>query len=591
MNTTASKILALIQSNKPYYTAILEKARSESRTLCQTFRDQADWISGWGHQFACPNCAAHLVFDENLPYAPPNTFRCPNCGSTVQGQQYDEAWVYYYRIHLSGMMESAAICAILGDEEARAFMERYFDFYAESYAGFAIHGQGAGKIMPQILDEAVWCVQVLRALYPCRTLFAPEKRRQWYEKLFLPLAALVNAPEKQTSVHNHVLWHKSAVGCIALCFEDETLLAEVLEGPLGIREQAQRGFTADGFWFEGSPLYHYYALEALTGFCQLYAESHPDDALVALLERTHLSPLALSSDDWSIPSINDGWFPLYLDRFADQFHRAAAASGSKALWQQTERIRLRNPESIAAPCSLLIDPAPQNITLWKSTNLAVVRHPVHAILKSGVIARSHMHKDYLSVILPPFSKDLGTPGYGHALYRTWYQLSASHNTVTVDLDQPRPVIPSHLEETENGVRAVIDSGWEGVLSASRTLTAEGDALHDVTELVCDGVHTIDWLFHAEGEAQFSAPLGEEAFLGDRCGYEHLTDVRRIDCGELTVSFVLDGSMLTLKARTEGMEVYAAKSPFNPSNVLRTAIILRQKGDRARFDLRYTLQQQ
>ncbi len=587
MNTTAAAIRALIESDKTYYGPIAQSAAQQSEALCHTFRDQGGWVSGWGHQFACPDCTAHLVFDENMPYNPPNTFLCPNCGRTATGQQYDEAWVYYYRIHVSGKLESAAICAILGDEEARSFIERYFDFYAAHYAGFAIHGEGAGKIMPQILDEAVWCVQALRALYPCRHLFAADKRKAWYEKLFLPLAALVNAPEKQTSVHNHVLWHKCAVGCIALCFEDEKLLDEVLNGTLGIREQAQRGFTADGFWFEGSPLYHYYALEALTGFCQLYAESHPDDPLVALLECTYLSPLVLSEDQWSIPGINDGWFPLYLDRFADQFHRAAAASGSKMLWQQVERIRQRNPQAIAAPCSLLIDPAPENITLWKSTNLAVVRHPVHAILKSGVIARSHMHKDYLSVILPPFARDLGTPGYGHALYRSWYQVSASHNTVTVDLDQPRPVIPSHVEETENGVRAVIDSGWDGVISASRTLTPEGGTLRDRTEIVLHGVHTIDWLFHAEGQAHFSAPLGQEAFLGDKCGYEYLTNVRRIDCDELTVSFALEDSTLTLNACAEGMEVFAAKSPSNPSNELRTAIILRQRSDHAVFDVSYT----
>ena len=429
----------------------------------------------------------------------------------------------------------------------------------------------------------------MHALYPCRHLFSAEKRRYWYEKLFTPLAALVNAPEKQTSVHNHVLWHKAAAGSIALCFEDEKALDEVLNGHLGIREQAERGFTPDGFGFEGSPLYHDYALEALPGCVQLFAHEHPEDPLVALLERTHLAPLELSHDQWSFSSINDGWFPLGMNRFADQFHRAAAAGDSQALWRQVERIRQKNPETICVPGSLLMDPAPPAITLWKHTNLAVVRSPLHAILKSGVIARSHMHKDYLSVILPPFSKDLGTPGYGHALYKSWYQLSASHNTVTVDLDQPRPVIPSHLEETENGVRAVVDSGWEGVKTASRTLTPEGDVLRDRTEITCEGVRTIDWLFHAEGEVQFSAPLGEEAVLGDRCGYEYLTDVRAIDCDQLTVTFTFEGKQLTLTADTRDVQVYTAKSPFNPSNELRTAIILRTVSDRAVFEVTYNQQ--
>jgi len=147
-----------------------------------------------------------------MAFNPPNTFVCPNCGKEAAGQVFDEAWVYYYRLHAAEMLESVAVCAILGDVEALAFLERYFDFYANHYAGFAIHGQGNGKVMPQVLDECVWCILMLRAYYPCRQLFAAEKKQYWYENLFRPVAELVNAPEIQTSVHNHVLWHKSAAG-------------------------------------------------------------------------------------------------------------------------------------------------------------------------------------------------------------------------------------------------------------------------------------------------------------------------------------------------------------------------------------------
>ena len=586
MNTTAEQIRKLVDSHPERYGPVLEKARQDCDVWCRTFRDQPDWVSGWGHDFACPVCTAHLKADSAMAYNPPNRFVCPNCGHVATGPKLDEAWVYYYRLEASAKLESVAVCALLGDPDAKAFMERFLDFYAQHYAGFAIHGEGNGKITPQILDEAVWCVQVLRALYPCRHLFDDAKRKMWYEKLFLPLAALVNAPEKQTSVHNHVMWHKCAVGTIALCFDEADLLKEVLDGTLGIRELAARGLTQDGFWFEGSPLYHYYAMEALTGFCQLYAQEHPHDPLIGLLERAHLAPLALSWDGWHLPSINDGWFPLSLDRFADQFHRAAAASQSQALWQQVEQIRKRVPQSIDRPAALLLDQVDDGIVLWKHTNLAIVREPVYAILKSGVIARSHMHKDYLSVVLPPFSKDLGTPGYGHTLYRSWYQVTASHNAIAVDYDQPRPVIPTHVEETENGVRTVVDSGWEHVVSASRTLTPEGDTLVDRTEIVLDGEHVIDWIFHSEGKPEFATEPGEEAVIGDRCGYQYFSESRIIECDDLNVSFVLDERKLTLQADVRGMEVFAAKSPGNPSNEMRTSIILRTLSDRALFEVRY-----
>lgn len=588
MNTTARQIRQLISSDETYYAPIAEQARKECRLLAQTFRDQPEWISGWGHQFACPECAAHLTFDYAMNFNPPNAFICPNCGREAVGQVFDEAWVYYYRLLTAEKLESVAVCALLGDQDALAFLERYFDFYAEHYEGFAIHGQGNGKVMPQVLDECVWCILLLRAYYPCRHLFAAEKKQYWYEKLFLPVAELVNAPEIQTSVHNHVLWHKSAAGSVAVCFEDEAFLDEILHGRLGIRELVEKGFTADGLWHEGSPLYHYYALEAFTGFCQFFAEKHADDPLIKTLEFTHLSALKLSPDQWSIPSINDGWYPLPLSRFADQFHRAAMASGSDALQTQLERIRQRSPEAVSTPASLLIDRVPAGVELWKNTNLAIFRQPVFAILKSGVLVRSHKHRDNLSVSLPPFSNDLGTPGYGHPLYKGWYQLAASHNTIAVDGDQPPFVIPTHVEECGEGVRAVVDGGWDGVVSAQRTVTPGEDTLHDRTEVVCDGERTIDWLFHAEGEAVFCAEPGEAAELGAYPGYEHLSDVHRIVCDELTVAFTLNGKKLTLAANTAGMQVFTAQSPGNPANVLRTSVILRVRADRAVFDVRYTL---
>ncbi len=587
MNTTARQIRQLISSDEAYYAPIVQQAREECGRLVKTFRDQPEWVSGWGHRFACPECAAQLTFDFAMMFNPPNTFICPNCGKPAVGQAFDEAWVYCYRLQAAEKLESVAVCALLGDQQALAFLERYFDFYAEHYAGFAIHGEGNGKVMPQVLDECVWCILLLRAYYPCRSLFTAEQKQKWYQKLFLPVAELVNAPEIQTSVHNHVLWHKSAAGAVAVCFEDDKLLDEILHGRLGIRELAEKGFTADGLWHEGSPLYHYYALEALTGFCQFFAVEHPDDPLIKTLEYTHLAGLRLSYDNWHMPSINDGWYPLPLSRFADQFHRAAMASQSDALLTQLERIRQRAPGAVSVPASLLIDRVPAGMEIWESTNLAVFRQPGFAILKSGVLVRSHKHRDNLSVIMPPFSNDLGTPGYGHPLYRGWYQLAVSHNTIAVDGDQPPFVIPTHVEQCGEGVRAVVDGGWEGVVSAQRTVTPAEDSLHDLTEVVCDGERTIDWLFHAEGDVRFSAEPGKAAELGAYPGYEHLKDVREIHCDALKVSFTLNGRTLTLSADTKGMQVFAAQSPGNPANVLRTALILRVKASRAVFDAVYT----
>jgi len=589
LNTTSQQIQQLIRSNKKYYSAIAAKATEENRLLCTGFRDQADWVSGWGHDFACPDCASQLIFDRTIDFGHSNQFTCPSCGKVVSGEKLDAAWIYFYRLSMAEQLESAAVCAVMGDQDAVDFLERYFDFYADHYEGFELRGHESGRVMPQVLDEAVWGIFILRALYPCRDLFSAEKKEKWYQQLFLPLATLVNAPQFRKNIHNHELWQRCAAASVALLFHNEELLKETLDGPLGIREMAERGFTADGFWLEGSPLYHYYALEALTGFCQFLAHETPHDPLLSVLERAYTAPLALSCDGWTIPSINDGWFPLSMERFADQIHRAAAASRSPALLRQVETLRQRCPEKTAHPRALLIDQADQGIEFWKGTNMAIVRQPVHAILKSGAVARSHMHRDRLSVILQPFSKDLGTPGYAHPLYKKWYQLAAAHSTIAVDLDQPYFLIPTHIEETDGGARAVVDDQWEQIASASRTLIPDGAILHDRTEIVCVGEHTIDWIFHSEGDVAFSSEPGEEAVLGDRCGYEYFTQVRRLHGDQLCVSFTLEGSTLTLKTDISGMEAYTAKSPGNPANHLRTSLILRKHSDKAIFHVDFTLE--
>ncbi|MBQ2709858.1 MAG: hypothetical protein IJF67_16410, partial [Clostridia bacterium] len=137
-----------------------------------------------------------------------------------------------------------------------------------------------------------------------------------------------------------------------------------------------------------------------------------------------------------------------------------------------------------------------------------------------------------------------------------------------------------------GARAVYDSGWEGVESASRTVTQEGDALIDVTEISCDGVHTIDWLLHLSGDASHNGKAVPAAALGDAHGYEHLTNVRKVNASG---DFVIRAGALTVKIAAAG-DVYLADSPGNPADGKRTAVIVRTVGNAAAVRAEYTTAQ-
>jgi len=588
-----SDVIRRLIASDAHYAECWERVEKSAAFAMTHFDDHVEWLSGWGHDFNCPQCASQMQFNLLMPYAPPNTFTCPRCGATASGPAYDAAWVYYYRSHFGGMLLDVAVCALLGNEDALAFLIRYVDFYADHYAEFPVHGRhaGRGKVMEQGLDEAVWCIAILRALKPCEALIPEEKKRAWYEKFFRPLADLL-LPQSNM-IHNIPTWLKCAVGMIGLFYGDRELLEIAVESEFGIRNQVKKGFTADGFWRECSMTYHFYTVEALTNFFALYAESAPDDPLFAAFERMYTSPIALSHDGCSLPALNDGWYPASLRSASTLIFRAARISGDRSLAETARLLRERTGQNPPPAMELFYTVAESDVVLLGATNLAVLRSPVFAILKSGVLEQSHMHQDYLSLRLPPFSEDLGTPGYAHPLVPTWYRRAPSHNCVCVDGGMPGGVFASHVEETENGVRAVMEeNAWPGIRRASRTLTAEGDALADRTVFeAAEGEHVFDWIFHCDGEAAYSAEALERlpALDGGR-GYEHFTEVtRRAADGAFTAAFTLGGKTLTVAVEDAGdAEIFTARAPGNPADHLRHVLILRRRGQSASFAVTYSV---
>ncbi|MBQ4043611.1 MAG: heparinase II/III family protein [Clostridia bacterium] len=567
--------------------ALLAEAHRITAYAAAHFDDRVERLSGWAHNFVCPDCASRIPFDIDLKYDPPhNVFTCDHCGKTVSSTDHDEAWVYSYRQVYANYMEALAAAALDGNPDAIPFMQRYLDFYADHYAEFPVHGRwaGKGKIMGQGLCEAVWAIAVLRGFYPVRQMFSAEKWAKWHRILFRPLAELL-IPQAQ-KIHNIPCWLWCAVGMIGIAFDDEELLHEAVDGEFGVRNQVEKGFTKNGLWYEGSLHYHYYTAEGLTYFLSLYAKVHPDDPLIERLTGIYCAPLALSHDGYRLQSTNDGWYPRTLEDYATQIHRAAALTGSDRLVRQVETIRQYAPDSLKLPYALLIEKPTPACELWTETNLAIFDEPLKFILKSGVIAPSHRHRDCLSVILPPYSDDLGTPGYGHPLTPGWYRLAASHNCVTVDQNQPAEMIPTHIEAVENGARAVVDGGWKEVTSAARTVTREEENLLDVTEITCSGTHTVDWLLHLSGEVTHNGSETPADALGEQFGYQHFTRIRRIGCeGE----FTLRTGALTVKISSEG-EIYLADSPDNPANGTRTSVIVRTVGETASVRAVYSIEE-
>ena len=575
-------IMKLCESSDAYRAA-LDKSREKAKWARENFADNAEWISGWAHNFGCPRCSAMMTADLSMPYNAPNVFTCPVCGEHASSKDHDEAWVYFYRSRYGALTYASAVSAIMGDTEALDFLIRYLDFYADNYEKFEVHGKhaGKGKIMEQALDEAVWTIDVLSSLNACGSLIPEEKRIYWRDKLFLPITELI-MPQADR-IHNIPTWLMCATGAIGIYFGIDELLDHALNSTFGLRRQIEQGFTADGIWYEGSMTYHYYTASALSGFFSFYAALCPDDPIFESYARIYTAPLTLSYDGRHLSALNDGWYPNSIPMSLI----ASRITGDGALISANRELIDEAPYEMIDEKTLLFGLVESDFVLMAATRLAVIKKPLHVILKAGVIANSHMHRDCLSTRIAPFSEDLGTPGYGHVLTKEWYRFGAAHNAVCVDLAQPTHTVETYMTERNGAAVAGVAGGaWADLELAERSVSVSGDEVIDLTELKAPTEHTYDWIFHSRGTATYSCDAEcEVESLGEGEGYQYITDIRKMRAdGGFEATFTLaDGQTLALTVpETDGLEVYVAKSPDNPANNMRSTVILRRRAKEARF---------
>lgn len=573
---------------KPGYRDIYDKTKSRADYWITHFSESPHETAGWAHDYVC-SCSATLEYHRERP----DLHRCPRCGAVAENtEKITQAWQYYRRRDISNGIEAAALTAVVdNDLNARDFVLNAIRWYADNYHSFAEHGghAGTGKVMGQSLDEAVWCCTLLNALFIIDFDGESDEGKRLYKSLFMPLSQLVI---KQTrAIQNIALWHCAAAVGAAVLFRNDALLKQVLNGRHGARAQISEGFSMDGLWFENSPAYHYYALEAATRLVHyLYAGQIREDIFFDRLIKAWTVYERLAFKNGALVSTNDGGNNQTLISKAP-----AAIAAAWALIPHPDFPLLQ--AHIAkyydkSPCmqALLygIPPSggqkPENESvLLPSNKMCILRSKGGAadvFCKYGNLSKSHAHPDALSISIYPFCMDVGTSGYGSRLHREWYTKTLSHSTVVVDArDQNREAAGSAML-TKGGCcfTAVVNDAYPGV-SISRELLLSGSLLRDTVTVRSNKTHQIDWVFHSSGEACFSGAFSP-AVLGEKAnGYEWLSDIRRWSGGHLAAQWQKDGRILQLSIGPEELcnaEVYFARSPDNPGNLYRDTILIRKR---------------
>ncbi len=572
----------------PSFKAHFDKYRTLAHYWMGHFSESSDRVTGWAHDYVCPSCSANLEYQREQP----SVHRCPRCQTVAENtKKLSEAWQYYRRRDISQGIEAAALTAVIdNDKNACDFVLTSIRWYAEHYKKFAEHGShaGKGKAMGQSLDEAVWCCTLLNALFTIDFNGELEVGKKLYKLLFKPLVKLV-LPQSR-SIHNISLWHAAAATGAAVLFKDDTLLQEVLNSGYGARAQITKGFTEDGIWFENSPGYHFYALDAATTLVHyLYAGKVSENIFYDRLIKAWTVYSKTSFEGGLIPATNDGGNSETLS--------SIAPSALKAAWLLRSHPDINFLQSFITkfyekkPCiqALVYGFQPTKKTIYENKSILLNNNKMcmlrskdsapDVFCKYGNIVKSHAHPDALSISIHPFSMDTGTTGYGSRLYREWYTKTISHSTVVIDARDQNQITGGTAELSKDGTcfSAAVSDAYQGV-TITRELCYIGSSLRDTVNVKSDNAHQIDWVFHVSGEGSFAGSFIPAVLKEKENGYSWLSNIRKWQGAFLTAEWKLENKLLQFTLSPEylhGTEVYFAKSPDNPGNLYRDTIIIRK----------------
>lgn len=475
--------------------------------------------------------------------------RCAGCNKVYSGEPYDD--VIFARVHtanLKNARQAAWAYTITGEEKYAAFAAQVLAGYAERYAKYPYHDNGAGRKPPgktgghlfeQTLNEAY---HLATDIGPAFDLIFPaldEAQRNAIRAGLIKLM-LENIARHKAGKSNWQTWHNAGFIWGGACLDDVEWIKRALEAEgNGFVSQMKESVTADGMWYENSWGYHFYTLHAL----------------VAMAEGSR----RLGVDLWSHPAFKN-MFTLAaeytmadgsLPRFGDDVNSSAAsAQGPLAAAYHAYRdpaiLALLSPE-LDFQGTLLGRDAAQRAAAPELRS-RVFDAAGHAILRAkgpaGLTAAFsfspfggfHGHFDKLSFVFFGHGVELGVdPGraksqaYRLPVHGRWYRATIGHNAVVVNR-QSQAGVAGALElfganEQFAAVRARCDAAYPGIGHA-RTLVLTPEYLLvvddlDATDKTGKKEHRFDWLYHHKGQTVACAAATEDAELKDYPGAEFI----------------------------------------------------------------------
>lgn len=600
--------------NNENYHDMLTAMKQETECFMERFKDDPRFLSGWGHGYFCNEDGGRLIYDINKPYE----HKCSICGKVYSEFIYDSYFITMFRNDaVVTAMKAALLYAVYAEEKYLTFVKTIVGFYSDNYEHFAVHAKekincnlnedvgGAGKIMPQGLNEAIVAIRFIIALELVKDSLDTTWIQEVKEKLFAPMVKLL-LPQKM-HIHNIPVWINSAIGSMGLFFQEEEWVKEATKNPYHVYEQIRNGVTDSGFWYEGSIHYNFFALEGLMSFL-VFAKSYCldipsdiEDTVFHMLEAAY----EYAFDNDIFPNPSDGWPNISLKTYSYIYFMGYKVFGERVLPfikhientpGERGKLPLSEPYYYKNKISLeriLFGPDIMELRAEKiksrgsknfsGSNCAILRNnEFNVFLKYGHQTKSHAHPDKMNIEImvggKVLTKDLSNSGYASKLCNGWHRTIAAHNTCVVngmstDITKSGEV----TQFSDNLIEAKVVA-YEGVMY-TRKLELRDETLLDSFLVSCEKSSVIDWFFHFETPIETEQLELKEVNLFTE--YPYVTKVSEIGAEEKTL--ILKNDLVTMQLiLEEGVKVYFTKTYNNPANTMRDTIILRKEGKEASF---------
>jgi hypothetical protein len=557
-----------------------------------------DSAGQWSHHYVCKACG------NRLKHVVPKHV-CRGCSAEYTGWPYDQVaagWQHGRNFRQARDMALAYTFTGRGEFASRtreillAYAQRYPEWKLQNVRGHV--SNSAGRLYAQTLDEACAVIGLAWSydlVYGSGVLQATD-RAHIETRLFREMVKTIR--RNQAGISNWQSWHNAGVAAVGFCLQDAEMVSHALRGKNGLEFQFRKSILEDGFWYEGTAAYHYYALDALRWTVEAAWFAGIDYWTNAAYKSLYDAPLLYTFPDLNFPAINDSdifslkgrhrLYELAYVRTNDVAHLMVAQFGER----KSMEAFLYGPDELPeAPAKAL------ESRVFAGIGAAVLRHgqgrdQLYLHLDYGPHGGGHGHQDKLALTFFGLGRQLGPdPGrlaYGAPLQGAWYRQTFAHNTICVDGVSQRSTT-GRLTLFHDGPEGAIMQGestgaYTGV-TLRRTVVLVDGLVVDVFVADSEAEHTYDWVYHNVGTLHTDLTMTPRPEpLGTRAGYQHMSDIREGHTdGAWSVDFVQpDGVVKADMAGGTGTAVFAGMGMMNNPPVPCPVVVARRTGKRALF---------